>query len=75
MRAFFGNPIVVFLFLIVFPPLGIFFMFHFTDWSLGWKMALSVVFGIIFIVAIIWSIQQEAAMIAQENMLRFTLRI
>lgn len=69
MRAFFGNPVVVFLFLMVFPPLGIFFMFHFTEWSMGWKMALSVVFGAVFIIAIIWSMQQEAALLAEQNML------
>lgn len=67
-RSFFGNPVVVFLFLMVFPPLGIFFMFHFTEWSMGWKMALSVIFGAIFVIAVVKTIQEDAMRAAQETM-------
>lgn len=67
MKNFLGNPIIVFLLLIVFPPLGIFLMFQFTNWKMGWKMFFAVICSIIFIVAIIVSINQEARNMA-ENM-------
>lgn len=65
MKDFLGNPILVFLLLIVFPPLGIFLMFQFTDWAMGWKMFFAVICSIVFIVAIIVSINQEARSMAE----------
>lgn len=68
MKKVFGNPIVVGLCLMVFPPLGIFFMFYFTEWTNGLKMALAVIFTGIFIFAIIQSMQQSAAEFAEQNL-------
>ncbi|MEG2377822.1 MAG: hypothetical protein RSC43_05640 [Clostridia bacterium] len=68
MKRFLGNPIIVFIFLISLPPLGIFLMFQFTEWQTGIKMALAVIFSIIWIVAIITTINEVARESAMQNM-------
>ncbi len=57
MKQFFGSLISVF-FLFVFPPLGIFLMFRLTNWPLGVKKSVAVIWGIIWVVAI-WQAVQE----------------
>ncbi len=75
MKKILGNPIIVVLSLIVFPPLGIFLMHYFTDWPNGWKMALSVIFAAIFIIAIVQAINEEAAYLAKQNMAVITYKM
>ncbi len=75
MKKFFGNPVIVVLCLCVFPPLGIFLMHYFTDWPNGWKMALSVIFAAIFIIAIVQAINEEAAYLAKQSMAMIVNRI
>ena len=73
MKRVLGNPIVVFFFLIVFAPIGIFLMFTFTDWSNGLKFALATIFGISFIVAVVTTVQEIAALEAQLTMAKIKM--
>ncbi len=68
MKRILGNPIIVFLFLVVFSPIGIFLMFTFTDWSNGMKLALATIFGIAFVVAVVMTVNESAALEAQQMM-------
>ena len=69
MKKILGNPIIVFFFLIVFAPIGIFLMLTFTDWSNGMKMALATIFGIGFVVAVVMTVNESAALEAQQNLM------
>ena len=68
MKNVLGNPIIVFFFLVVFPPVGIFLMFTFTDWSNGMKLALATIFGIGFVAAVVMTVNESAALEAQQTM-------
>lgn len=68
MKRILGNPIVVFFFLIVFTPIGIFLLFTFTDWSNSVKLALGTLFAISFVIAIVMTINESAALEAQQTM-------
>jgi len=69
MKKVLGNSIVVFFFLIVFAPIGIFLMFTFTDWSNGMKLALATIFGIGFVAAVVMTVNESAALEAQQNLM------
>ena len=68
MKNVLGNPIIVFFFLVVFAPVGIFLMFTFTDWSNGMKLALATIFGIGFVAAVVMTVNESAALEAQQTM-------
>lgn len=68
MKKILGNPIIVFFFLVVFAPIGIFLMITFTDWSNGMKLALATIFGIGFVVAVVMTVNESAAYEAQQTM-------
>ena len=70
MKKILGNPILVVLGLIVFPPLGVFMMFYFTEWANGIKIFLAVVSCTIFIVAVVTAMQQEAQELAQQAVMQ-----
>ena len=65
MKSILGNPIVVFFFLVVFSPLGIFLMFTFTDWPNSIKLTLALAFGVAFIIGIVMTLNESAALEAQ----------
>ena len=69
MKKILGNPIIVFFFLVVFAPIGIFLMFTFTEWSNGMKLALATIFGIGFVVAVVQTVNESAALEAQQNLM------
>ena len=69
MKKILGNPIIVFFFLVVFAPIGIFLMFTFTEWSNGMKLALATIFGIGFVVAVVQTVNESAALEAQKNLM------
>lgn len=53
------------LLLMIFPPLGIFVMFKFTDWNNNWKKAIAVIAIVIWIAAIITTMNEEVQLAAQ----------
>ena len=69
MKKILGNPLIVFFFLVVFAPIGIFLMFTFTEWSNGMKLALATIFGIGFVVAVVQTVNESAALEAQQNLM------
>ena len=69
MKKILGNPIIVFFFLVVFAPIGIFLMFTFTEWSNGMKLALATIFGIGFVVAVVQTVNESAELEAQQNLM------
>ena len=68
MKKILGNPVVVFFFLVVFAPVGIFLMITFTDWSNSMKLALTTIFGIGFVVAIVMTVNESAALEAKQTL-------
>ncbi|MBQ3054501.1 MAG: hypothetical protein IJC88_00165 [Oscillospiraceae bacterium] len=54
-------------FLFTFPPLGIFFMFKFLNWSDGVKKSVAVIWSVIWVMAIYMTVQ-ETAQLAQQGM-------
>lgn len=65
MKNIFKQTWFIVILLMVFPPLGIVLMFHFTQWRTNVKMVLAIIFGLIWIVAIVISVNQEAQLAAQ----------
>ena len=53
------------LLLMIFPPLGIFVMFKFTNWNDNWKKAIAVISLIIWIAAIVTTMNEEVILDAQ----------
>ena len=53
------------LLLMIFPPLGVFVMFKFTDWNNNWKKAIAVIAIVIWVVAIITTMNEEVQLATQ----------
>lgn len=53
------------LLLMIFPPLGVFVMFKFTDWNNNWKKAIAVIAIVIWIAAIITTMNEEVQLATQ----------
>lgn len=63
MKQFLFSVISIF-FLFVFPPLGIFLMFRLTNWPVGMKKSVAVIWSVIWLIAI-WQAMQETMLLMQ----------
>lgn len=63
---FFQRPGVIFLCLLLFAPLGIFLMWRYMpQWKTGMKVALSILFGLVFALALVPKAEDNAADVDQ----------